>query len=387
MPPGDDRRRVAVVTTTIRLPRFIEPLLDSARRFDRLGQTGVIVVGDRKTPADCGEYLGALARRFGVEIVYLDPAAQRAMLRAHPALDMVLRWDCVQRRNVGFLRAGRDGAEVIVSIDDDNFPTDDDFIGHHLVVGREVEVPVVGHTSGWWNVCRRLVCDPPRRFYHRGYPKSQQDWRRDESDEGLEIAVRRVRVAANAGLWLGAPDADATAQIEEPIRVVAMEPVAGSRSCALKAGTWCPMNTQNTAFDAALLPAMYLPVMLDPVRGYRIDRADDIWMSYFLRAIADHRGESVVYGPPLVHQQRNPHDHLRDLAGELAAYRLTEHLVGYLRAFRSDAADCGEAYLDLIHHLREAAEADAALETPEREYFRKLTIGMAAWQEAVDGRR
>jgi hypothetical protein len=179
------------------------------------------------------------------------------------------------------------------------------------------------------------------------------------------------------------PDVDATAHLEEPIHVVAMDPIDGRRTCALARGTWCPVSSENAAFDASLLPAMYLPVMLDPIRGYRIGRMDDIWMSYFLRAIADRRDESFLYGPPLVVQKRNPHDPLADLTEELAGYGLTERLVGYLRQFRTNQSTYQAAYLDLVHHLRDSAEADTTLDEPEREYLRQLTLGMAAWHAAT----
>lgn len=374
-----DARRVAVVTTTIRVPEFLEPLIDAARRAGQLPRLEVIVVGDRRTPAATQTYLADLARRAEVDVRYLGPGEQTALLRPFPALEMLLRWDCVQRRNVGWLQAAIDRADVIVSIDDDNHPLDDGFLAAHQIVGRRVELPVVSHPSGWWNVGERFVCEPPRRFYLRGFPKSRQDWRFG----GARVERRVVKVAVNAGLWLGTPDVDATAQIEQPIDATRVEPVDGDDRCALAPGTWCPINTQNTAFDAALLPAMYLPVMLEPVHGYRIDRADDIWMGYFLRTIADQRGESVVYGPPWVRQRRNPHDHLADLEHELPTYRLTERLAGYLREFRAAAPDYHDAYGQLIRYLRRAYDADASLPEGERECFRQLTIGMAIWHETI----
>jgi hypothetical protein len=128
---------------------------------------------------------------------------------------------------------------------------------------------------------------------------------------------------------------------------------------------------------------MYLVVMLDWVRGYKIGRLDDIWMSYFLRAIADSLGDGVLYGAPLVVQDRNPHDFLRDLSQELPGYILTEKLAGYLRTFRLTALTYLEGYRELIYHLKDAAEGDTHLERPEREYFRQMTLGMAAWYGAV----
>jgi hypothetical protein len=377
--PTTDRRRVALVNTTIHVPRCLENYLANADKHGYADRLSVVVVGDRKTPWETADFLQELGQRYPSRITYLDVASQESLLRRWPSLDITLRYNSIQRRNVGYLQAALDGAEVIVAVDDDNFVTDDDYVGPHLAVGREVRVPVVRHATGWWNVCQRLTCDPPRRFYHRGYPKSRQDW----SSEGHEIQKETVRAVVNAGLWLKNPDVDATTNIEEPIRVVGMEPVAGSRVCALARGTWCPFNSQNTAFDVATLPAMYLVVMHDLFRGYRIGRLDDIWMSYFVRAIADQLGDHVLYGPPLVVQDRNPHNFTRDLAEELGGYLLTERLIGYLREFRTKGTTYLAAYLDLIYHLREATETDTALDNDEREYFRRMALGMAAWHDAV----
>ena len=375
----DDRRKVAVVTTTIRVPHFFEKMLENATRHGHGEQISLIVVADRKTPAAVGDFLDDLARRYPADVVYLDLPAQGELLRRFPALEKILRHDSIQRRNVGFLQAAIGGFEVVVSVDDDNFITDDDFIGYHLAVGRRVKLPVVSHASGWWNVCRRLVCDPPRRFYHRGYPKSRQDFIDDE----YQVRWDNVRAVVNAGLWLEVPDVDATTHMEEPINVVGMKSVEGSRACALAAGTWCPFNSQNTAFSAELLPAMYLPVMGERVGSLRLGRMDDIWLSYFVRTIADKLGDSVICGPPLVRQDRNPHNHLADLADELPGYLLTERLVEYLRCFESEETTYRGAYSDLIHHLCESLESDGELAQEQRECFRHLKVGMDAWHAAV----
>jgi hypothetical protein len=374
-----DKRQVALVTTTIYVPKCLTAYVENVERHGHADRLSVIVVGDRKTPAETAEYLRELSRQTAAKITYMDVEMQKKMLRRWPALDVVLRYNCIQRRNVGYLQAALDGAEVIIAADDDNFVTDEDYLSPHMRVGKPLKVPVVSHASGWWNVCQRLLCDPPRRFYHRGYPKSRQDF----GPNVPQIETAQVKPVVNAGLWLRNPDVDATANIEEPIRVVDMAPIAGDRTCALAPGTWCPFNSQNTAFDIATLPAMYLVVMLDYMRGYRVGRLDDIWMSYFIRAIADQLGDVVLYGPPLVAQHRNPHNYVRDMAEELGGYILTEKIVEYLRSFRTGERNYLGAYLDLTYHLKDAAEGDKELEAPEREYLRQMVLGMAAWQGAV----
>jgi hypothetical protein len=71
------------------------------------------------------------------------------------------------------------------------------------------------------------------------------------------------------------------------------------------------------------------------------------------------------------------------LSEELAGYVITEKIVEYLRAFRTSERTYMGAYLDLIYHLKDFAETDRELESPEREYLRSMTLGMAAWHGAI----
>ena len=169
-----DQRRVALVNTTIHVPHCLEKYLENAERHGHIDRVVLIVVGDRKTPIATGDYLAGLTQRYSTKITYLDIVAQQKLMRRWPQLDLTIRYDCIQRRNIGYLQAAIDGSDIIISIDDDNYVTDEDYVGHHLLVGQEARVPVVNHPSGWWNVCQRLVSSPPRRFYHRGYPKSRR---------------------------------------------------------------------------------------------------------------------------------------------------------------------------------------------------------------------
>lgn len=378
--PAPDRRKVALVTTTINVPRCIEAYMENIAQYGHSDRVEVIVVGDRKTPAGAATFLQDLHKRFGSTMKYLDVGEQQAMLRRWPVLDGVIRWNSIQRRNVGYLQAGIDGAEILISFDDDNFVHEDvDYLAAHAVTGTRAKIPVVRNESGWYNVCERLECDPPRRFYHRGYPKSAQSF----EFGGETVGLQDVNVIVNAGLWLKNPDVDATANIEEPLNVVKVREVESTTRFALAYGTWCPFNSQNTALHRDLLPALYLVVMGDWLRGYKIGRLDDIWQSYFIRALGDQLGGHVAYGPPVVTQDRNPHNFTKDLSEELGGYILTERLIPYLRAFKTSSKTWSEGYLDLTYHLRESLEADPALDRPEREYLRQMTLGMAAWQEAV----
>ncbi|MFB0566529.1 MAG: hypothetical protein ACETWK_12745 [Candidatus Aminicenantaceae bacterium] len=374
-----DNRRIALVNTTIHVPRGLEGYLENARKYGYEKNVISIVVGDRKTPPEAATFLTGLKERFQSKIIYLDLRDQLLFMRQWPAFDIVARYDSIERRNIGYLKAALENAEVIISIDDDNYVVENNYIGSHLIVDKEVELPVVSHPSGWWNICETLVNDPPRRFYPRGYPKSKQDFKKNEH----QVERKRMRIKVNEGLWLKNPDVDATANIEEPLNVVRMEPLLGEESFALELGTWCSINSQNTAFAIDTLPVMYLIMMGGFFRGYRMGRYDDIWMGYFLRAIADQLNDTVSYGAPLVKQERNPHHLVKDISEELGGYILTEWIIEKLRSFKTTEKDYLGAYLDLIYYLRNTIESDDSLNFHENEYLRSVTIGMVAWYDAV----
>ena len=81
---SEDRRRVALVTTTIHVPRCLEGYLENAERHGHAERLAVVVVGDRKSPPETGAFLGELRARFPSEVIWLDIEAQRDYLRRWP---------------------------------------------------------------------------------------------------------------------------------------------------------------------------------------------------------------------------------------------------------------------------------------------------------------
>jgi len=196
----------------------------------------------------------------------------------------------------------------------------------------------------------------------------------------------RARVVVNAGLWLGDPDVDAITRIVTPVQVTKRR-VGAPLRIALAPGTFCPFNSQNTAFSIDLLPCMYLIVMGDRYRGASCDRYDDIWMSYIAKRIIDRVGDRITFGAPLVRQDRNAHDLLIDLLGEAPAMLLTESLLRHLRAIELKERTYEAAYGELIELLR-GRVADPRCGAPdEREFFESMLKGMQVfWRVCQDVR-
>jgi len=210
------------------------------------------------------------------------------------------------------------GADVVITIDDDNFLSNQDFVGAHGLAGQRATLALIESTSGWYNVCAALEEQSGAPFYHRGYPMEQR-WH--EHEDFATTAVRETRVAVNAGFWLDDPDIDALTRMYRQPVVTGMRPGVPQRF-GLEPGTWSPFNSQNTAIARDVMPAYF-------VSPY-IGRYDDIWPSYVVVRIAEHLREVVAYGDPIVRQKRNAHNLWRDLDHERFGMQETTNLCAAL---------------------------------------------------------
>jgi hypothetical protein len=369
-------RRFAVVITTINVPRLLGDYLMDFRAHGR--EAEVIVIGDEQTPREAASHVDDLRRR-GFAVEFFDIAKQREYLTRFDGLDQLLPTRSIQRRNVGYLIAYEHRADVIVSLDDDNFLVHPDYLAGHDHVGERRALPSAAASDGWVNTCDWLEAKPPRRFYHRGYPVSRR-W----TTTPIEMSIREARVAVNAGMWLRDPDVDTVTRFEEPFEVVAWRGEASH--IALARGVHCPFNSQNTAALAELLPFLYLTVPGRGLHGFRNAlrnfRYDDIWMSYFALLAMDRMDDAFSFGAPLVEQRRNQHGLLQDLDRELIPMFLTESLVAMLARIELRANGYLEMHAELLDALTAEIGREPSLAAPERQFFDDVVAGMRCWHAA-----
>jgi hypothetical protein len=356
--------RTTIVTTTIHVPLLLESYLEDALQFEHPAVT-VVVVGDRKTPEGAREFCAALGRRFPYPVTFLGVAEQLRYLAHYPELASHIPWDCIQRRQVGLLHAYEDGAELIITIDDDNYLAQRDFIGHHAMAGRRVTLDGFASAAGWVNVCDFLGEAHGFRFYHRGFPPAM----RAQPERLVPVVTKTTgRVVVNAGLWLEEPDIDAVTRLAIPVQATAY---TRSENFVLAPGTWSPFNSQNTALHRDVMPAYFL----SPWTG----RYDDIWASYVVDAIASHLGDLVAFGHPLVRQTRNPHDLWRDLEQERQGMRLTDALIHALRGIAFTGTTYARCFTEVIDGLHEAMTGNTGLDAPDRACLARFVEGLRVW--------
>jgi hypothetical protein len=202
------------------------------------------------------------------------------------------------RKNAGYLAAIREGAQVIVETDDDNYPRE----AFWNPRPRLVDAPVV-RSGGWVNVYRYFS---DLNIWPRGLPLTATQ---TPVPEYGSLSSQVVHCPIQQGLADENPDVDAIYRLTLPLPVS----FRSDRRVSLGTGVWCPFNSQNTAWFQEAFLLMYLP-------AYCSMRMTDIWRGLIAQRIAWTNGWSVLFHGPTVSQERNDHDLMRDFQDEIAGY-------------------------------------------------------------------
>ncbi|HUC55118.1 MAG TPA: hypothetical protein VMR90_13785 [Candidatus Cybelea sp.] len=355
--------KIAIVTTTINVPEFLDGY---CRDFFERGRKDLcfVVVGDKKTPPEAEQYCSSLNSRYGFPMEFFSLWRQRDYLRRFPELDQYLPYDSVQRRNIGMLYAYELGCQLILTVDDDNYVLQPDLLDCHLRTDTQVRLKAFSSSSGWMNPCQFLSATPQLPFYHRGFPISKRF-----IETTLSESWRSGRLVANVGMWLGDPDVDAWVRMTVPLEATQW---MREENIILEPGTWAPFNSQQTTLTRDLVPAYFL----NPNAG----RYDDIWASYVLHRIANHFGDLISYGFPVVShiQKRSLASLWRDLEEERMGALLTDAFVAMLRSAPLRSATYAECYAELADWL--TAEIDkSSLPSFQQDFLREFARGMHMW--------
>jgi hypothetical protein len=273
---------ISLVVTSIAKPNWIlQSLAEGCRETNRR----FIIIGDVPSPPDfhldgCQFYNLEEQYQTEFKLARLCPTKHYA------------------RKNLGYLIALREGAPLIIETDDDNIP----YAEFWNELRRHQSVPVV-ENGGWINVYRYFS---EAEIWPRGLPLERI---KDEIASFESLSVRDIDCPIQQGLADENPDVDAiyrlTAELPQSFRK--------DRRVALASGSWCPFNSQNTAWWPEAYPLLYLP-------AYCSFRMTDIWRSFIAQRIAWANNWGILFHEPTVRQERNEHNLLRDFKDEVPGY-------------------------------------------------------------------
>lgn len=368
--------KATLVLTTIYDPIILETYRANFDRYGHLDDVDVIVIPDRKTPAAAFETCTRLSKK-GLKVLFPSLEEQESYLK-HIGIDPdFILYNSDNRRNVGFLMALERQQDFLISIDDDNFCLDieDYFATHWNALSKLENHTVAASNTRFVNICELLDFNTAATVYARGFPY----FARHKPDD-LRLTNARADVVINAGLWLKDPDVDA-------ITWLGLNPSVRSfrnQSLVLDSSSWSPINSQNTALRAELIPAYYFVRMGYPINGMAVDRYGDIFSGFFALACAKHFGGTARFGTPIADHRRNRHDYLRDASAEWHAIILLEDVLHWLVEARLEGVNCFEAYLSLSHGLEEAVEGFRGSIWTEaaRGFFHQMAYCMRTWLSA-----
>lgn len=214
------------------------------------------------------------------------------------------------RKNLGYLVAIRNGAEIILETDDDNYARPE-FWGtrSRQVAARDVQ------NGGWVNVYKYFT---DAHIWPRGFAL-------EHLMEPLQplsgYEQRTIDCPIQQGLADENPDVDAIYRLTLPLPLNFEK----RESVALGNGSWCPFNSQNTTWFKDAFPLLYLP-------SHCSFRMTDIWRSFVAQRIAWENGWSVLFHHATVWQERNMHNLMRDFADEISGYLNNKKIADTLAA-------------------------------------------------------
>lgn len=236
-------------------------------------------------------------------------------------------------RSYGFLRAWRDGAETIATLDTDCTPHDG-------------TCPGEGHRRNLYATPRWTSSVPGLRV--RGLPYG---------DTGA------LPVYLSVGLWSGVPDLDGVCQLARGVPPDFVPP-PGVR--VLARGEYVPVCGMNLAFRRDFAPLAYFGLQGE---GQPFSRFDDINFGMIAKRIADHLGWGVAVGEPFVRHDRasDPFANLVKEAPGIAAHERLWRFVDALPLTASTPAGC----------LRDVAAAMPDFDPDP--YWARLGRAMVVW--------
>lgn len=174
-------------------------------------------------------------------------------------------------RNLGFAQAYKDGAEIIISLDDDVLPEGDTIQDHLDILNTRQPISYMNSTDD---------------VFMRGFPY----WAREEAP-----------VMFSHGVWNGVYDFDASTQL------VLGTPTPTHRKMPVPKGILMPVCVMNVCFRRELLPHYYQAPMGIKVLeelGLRMDRFADIMSGIEVKKYIDTNNFAMVTGYAKVNHNR-----------------------------------------------------------------------------------
>ena len=276
---------------TIVITSIFEPT-EAVKKFARLKDFDLIVVGDKKSPEiwNCDD------------VHFLSINDQKKL---EFDLAKVLPYNHYCRKMLGYLVSIKSGATSIFDTDDDNIPHADwsfpEFNGQY---------DHIDNNKGFINIYQTFT---DQFIWPRGLPLRL-------IKEEFKLERCTTTRDSNVGVWQGLADEDP--DVDAIYRLVNNTPCYFKKRDPIVLGvnTISPFNSQNTLIRKELFALLYLPT-------YVTFRFTDILRGLVAQPIMWLYGYKLGFTKATVTQKRNPHDFMVDFESEIPMYINSELVI------------------------------------------------------------
>ncbi len=153
-------------------------------------------------------------------------------------------------------------------------------------------------------------------------------------------------------------------------------------SVAVAPGALVSVCSMNMQFRRAVLPAVYqLPMHVEVMPGWVVDRYGDIWGGFVLKTLMDLRGDMMVAGEPMIYHAKDG-NYSRNIWQEHVCHLVNDEFVDLLTEASTRIRPAG--YLEMMDALREEWSRSKEHASPLlRPYLDHLVVAMGAWVSAL----
>lgn len=285
--------KTALITTTIHTPTVLALYrkLDPSVKF--------YVAADEKTPNEAYEFCADIP-----DCEIYSPDRQKEL--GYECSEL-LGWNTDSRRNIALLEAVKEGADLIISVDDDMIPTQ----GAWWFLEDSYSGIQCGAPKQWANVGSMTLPEVPQR----GLPP-------DTMYCGGTNIIVDAKIGAAQGIILGVPDTDAMTAMSRPTLVHSASDILRN-GFVVHPQAYAVFNSQFTAFRRELAPAF--------AQFYQHQgRNTDIFASMLMRRIMQERNLYTYFGPPMGFHARQPRPLFKDLKAEMFGLEYIADWADYL---------------------------------------------------------
>ncbi len=261
--------------------------------------TKFVLIGDNKSPKD-------------FELANCDYWDIDRQLNSDIKFSEIVPQNSYSRKNIGYILAIRNNADIIIETDDDNLPLENFWLNFDIKTNAKRIV-----NKDWINIYKYFT---DKHIWPRGFPLEKIH---DKLPNIKNQNIEKLEAPIQQGLADDNPDIDAIYRLVFDVSIKFDK----SENIALAKNTYCPFNSQNTKWFPQAFPLMYLP-------SYCSFRMTDIWRSFVAQRIAWEYDWNILFHQSTVYQKRNEHNLIKDFEDEISGYLSNIKIVNTLKKLK-----------------------------------------------------